>query len=89
MTTTMLKVCGIPINVIGLTGGPSEENLQWLTGDPLGDVQHATPQNAPVHGVYGQYRWMNAAWTLQTVPFDRAPPGWFGYLIEYPIEEAE
>lgn len=83
---SILKVCGIPENVIGLAGEERPGGLHWLNGRALGEVDHAAP-NFPTEQVYGQYRWLNLAWRLQTVPLNRASPGWFGYLIEYPTTE--
>ena len=84
----ILKVCGISENLVGLRETDSQQGLTWLTGEPLGDVERTAP-NFPTENEYGEYRWVNQSWQLHTVPMSRVPPGWFGYLIEYPTEQPE
>ena len=82
----ILKVCGISENVLGLTGGSEADSLRWTSGQPLGEVPFTKPIR-PADDVYGLYRWYNQEWALFTVSQNRAPPRWFGYLIEYPLSE--
>lgn len=79
---TILKVCGVAENFVGLRG-ESPDEPRWVTGAPLAFDPHTTP-NIPTDRVYGQMRWLDGAWRLQTVPWERRPAGWFGYLVEYP-----
>lgn len=79
----ILRVCGIPEVLIGLTGDGESKDLRWISGSPLEGRPYTTP-NIPCQRVYGQFRWLDSAWRLQTVASELRPSSWFGYLIEYP-----
>lgn len=79
----ILKVCGVAENLIGLCSDPESGELRWLSGVPCDAKPYVEP-NIPSDRVYGQLHWLDGAWRLQTVAFDRRPAGWFGYLVEYP-----
>lgn len=84
----ILKVCGVAENLIGLATDSTAGELRWITGAPLELTPHTTP-NIPAEEVYGQMRWLDGAWRLQTVSSEKQPAGWFGYLVEYPAPSQE
>jgi len=80
----ILRVSGIPENMIGLAGGLGSE-LKWVTGQALGSIEFGKPF-LPAGQVYGLLFWDHQAssWGIQTRDMESLPAGWFGYVVEYP-----
>ncbi len=80
----ILRVSGIPENMIGLSGGPSSD-LTWVTGKPMEGIEFGKPF-LPAGKVYGLLFWDHQArrWGVQTRGMEALPAAWFGYVVEYP-----
>ena len=80
----ILRVSGIPENMIGLSSGP-DSKLKWVTGKPLEGIEFGKPF-LPTGQVYGLMFWdyKTGRWDMQTRSVEALPTGWFGYLVEYP-----
>ncbi|WP_182868094.1 lectin-like protein [Rhodopirellula sp. JC639] len=80
----ILRVCGIPENMIGLSGS-KQDGLTWVNGQGVGDIEIHQPF-LPTSDVYGLLRWDHTKnqWSVQTRAMEARPANWFGYLIEYP-----
>ncbi|KAA5538700.1 hypothetical protein FYK55_26670 [Roseiconus nitratireducens] len=85
----LLRVCGIPEQMIGLSGS-SFEDLTWTDGSDPDTAQIGKPL-LPANGFYGLLRWdatrnhpPSYGWSIQTRAMDVQPSDWFGYIVEYP-----
>lgn len=87
----ILRICGIPEMMIGLSGSLEENNLTWATGAPVEGL-NVERSHLPTDQVYGVFRWNPAGkwqtgWEIRAMAKDVLPAGWFGYLVEYPVGE--
>jgi hypothetical protein len=93
VTNKILRVCGIPQNMIGLTGSLLQGKLEWITGEPVGNLEIDVP-NLPTDLVYGMFCWDASrswpdGWRMQAISSDVLPAGWFGYIVEYAIDSSD
>lgn len=89
----ILRICGIPEMMIGLSGSLEADNLRWATGVPVENLE-VERSHLPTDHVYGVFRWNPAGkwqtgWEIRAMSKDVLPAGWFGYLVEYPVGEKE
>lgn len=90
---SILRVCGIPEMMIGLSGSLEQGNLRWVNGLPVTGFT-VEQSHLPTDWVYGVFRWNPAGkwqtgWEIRAMSMDVLPADWFGYLIEYPVELSE
>lgn len=90
VASQILTVCGIPELMIGLSGSLEQNDLQWVTGEPVTGFE-VERSHLPTDQVYGVFRWNPAGkwqmgWEISAMSTDVLPAGWFGYLVEYPVE---
>ena len=86
----ILRVCGVPEMMIGLSGSLLQNDLRWINGHPVEgfDVERS---HLPTDEVYGVFRWNPAGkwqtgWEIHALSMNTLPGGWFGYIVEYPVE---
>lgn len=83
----LLKVCGIPDVMIGLSGRLQGDGLRWSNGLPVEGIDVNLP-HLPADEVYGILRWHFDHWEIQTRESSGYPGDWFGYVIEYAARPA-
>ena len=86
----ILRICGIPELMIGLSGSLEQDDLRWISGQRVAGFE-IERSHLPTDMVYGVFRWNPAGkwqsgWEIRAISTDVLPAGWFGYLIEYPVE---
>lgn len=89
----ILRVCGIPEMMIGLSGSLEQSDLRWINGRPVEGFE-VERSHLPTDLVYGVFRWNPAGkwqtgWEIRAMSLDILPDGWFGYLVEYPVDTRE
>ncbi|MEQ8835548.1 MAG: lectin-like protein, partial [Lacipirellulaceae bacterium] len=89
----ILRVCGIPEMMIGLSGSLEHNDLRWVNGLSATNLQ-VERSHLPTDLVYGVFRWnpagkWQAGWEIRAMSTDVLPADWFGYIIEYPVESIE
>ncbi len=88
----VLRVCGVPEVMVGLEGNLQENQLRWINGQPIENLEVGRPR-LPTEQVYGLFRWDASkgwpdGWIVQTLDKNVVPAEWFGYLVEYPVGTA-
>ena len=88
----ILRICGIPEMMIGLSGSLEEGKLQWVNGESVDGIE-VERSHLPTDEIYGVFHWNPAGnwqtgWEIRAMSMDIRPAGWFGYLIEYPVENS-
>lgn len=86
----ILRVCGIPELMIGLSGSLEQNDLRWVTGEPVTGFE-VERSHLPTDQAYGLFRWnpagkWQAGWEISAMSVDILPANWFGYIVEYPVE---
>ena len=86
----ILRVCGVPEMMIGLSGSLLRNDLRWINGHPV-EGFNVERSHLPTDEVYGVFRWNPAGkwqtgWEIYALSMDALPGGWFGYIVEYPVE---
>ncbi len=89
----ILRICGIPEMMIGLSGSLEQRDLRWVSGQPVVGLE-VEQSHLPTDMVYGVFRWNPAGkwqtgWEIRAMSMEVLPADWFGYLIEYPAESVE
>ncbi|MEN1680844.1 MAG: lectin-like protein [Planctomycetota bacterium] len=85
----ILRVCGIPKMMIGLSGSLASNDLKWVNGQPVEGFE-VERSHLPTDQVYGMFHWNPAGkwqtgWEIRAISSDVRPAGRFGYLVEYPV----
>lgn len=86
----ILRICGIPQMMVGLSGSLVQDDLRWVTGERVEGFD-VVRSHLPTDLVYGVFHWNPAGqwqtgWEIRAISMDVLPDGWFGYLVEYPVE---
>lgn len=89
----ILRICGIPEVMIGLNGSLEQNDLRWVTGEAVTGFE-IERSHLPTDMVYGVFRWNPAGkwqtgWEIRAMSKDVVPAGWFGYLVEYPVNTGD
>ena len=85
----ILRICGIPQMMIGLSGSLEQDELRWVNGKQVEGFE-VERSHLPTDQIYGVFHWNPAGtwqtgWEIRAMSMDVLPSGWFGYLIEYPV----